>query len=63
MLSACPPYLRPDIKDSLLAGDVITIEPGLYIPGIGGCRIEDVVVVTKNGFEQISNLSISWEIE
>ena len=32
-------------------GHVITIEPGVYIKGLGGCRIEDTVIVTKDGFE------------
>lgn len=62
LLSACSPFLRPDVNDYLVAGDVITIEPGLYIPGRGGCRIEDVVIVTNNGFDRISSLSIPWEI-
>jgi Xaa-Pro aminopeptidase len=40
-----------DIK--LAAGMVFTIEPGLYRPGLGGVRWEDVVVVTKNGCERL----------
>jgi len=46
----------------LKAGHVITIEPGLYYPEIGGCRIEDVVRVTKDGYEKLSNLHYRWEI-
>jgi len=46
----------------LKAGHVITIEPGLYYPEIGGCRIEDVVRVTKEGYEKLSNLHYRWEI-
>lgn len=38
----------------LAAGNVITIEPGLYYPGIGGVRIEDMGVVTAGGFERIT---------
>lgn len=46
----------------LKAGQVITIEPGLYYPEIGACRIEDVVLVTKDGYEKLSSLHYKWEI-
>ena len=46
----------------LIANQVITIEPGLYYPEIGACRIEDVVQVTKNGCERLSSLHYKWEI-
>jgi Xaa-Pro aminopeptidase len=46
----------------LKAGQVITIEPGLYYPEIGGCRIEDVVRVTRDGCERLSSLHYRWEI-
>ncbi len=46
----------------LKAGQVITIEPGLYYPEIGGCRIEDVVRVTEEGCEKLSSLHYRWEI-
>jgi Xaa-Pro aminopeptidase len=45
------PILSPDSKDILAAGNVVTDEPGIYIPGLGGVRIEDTVLVTKNGAE------------
>lgn len=47
----------------LKVGQVITIEPGLYYPEIGACRIEDVVRVTKDGYEKLSNLHYRWEIQ
>jgi len=43
------PFLKPDTKETLKAGQVITIEPGIYIPGKLGIRIEDDVLVTKTG--------------
>jgi|tagenome__1003787_1003787.scaffolds.fasta_scaffold20963188_2 Xaa-Pro aminopeptidase len=41
--------------DELLAGDVITLEPGCYRPGFGGCRLEDLVLVTAGGCEVITD--------
>ncbi|MDP3947968.1 MAG: Xaa-Pro peptidase family protein [bacterium] len=43
------------IKGQILEpGNVITIEPGLYYPGIGGARVEDTVLVTEHGFENLA---------
>jgi len=43
------PFLKPDTKEKLKAGQVITIEPGIYIPGKIGIRIEDDILVTGTG--------------
>jgi Xaa-Pro aminopeptidase len=40
--------------EALVSGNVITIEPGLYYPGIGGVRLEDIGVVKKTGFENFT---------
>jgi Xaa-Pro aminopeptidase len=47
------PRLRWDATDVLPEGAVVTIEPGVYIPGLGGVRIEDMVVVTADGCRPI----------
>src|SRR3989440_4660294 len=43
-------------------GQVITVEPGLYYPGLGGVRIEDVAVVTKRGIRMLSHFEKRLEI-
>ena len=48
------PMISKSSKDKLRAGDVVTIEPGVYIPGKLGVRIEDDVLVTETGFKLLS---------
>jgi len=55
------PVLRAKAKPKLKEGMVVTIEPGLYYRGLGGCRIEDVVHVVKGGCEKISSAPYKWE--
>ncbi|MEL7496668.1 MAG: Xaa-Pro peptidase family protein [Planctomycetota bacterium] len=50
------PYLSPIHEGTLKTGMVVTVEPGIYLPGIAGVRLEDDVLVTKNGYEVLSNL-------
>ena len=49
------PTLSSRSTDELRAGMVVTIEPGLYFPGWGGVRIEDLVLVTPQGMENLSS--------
>lgn len=54
-----PPYLVEQSEGELVAGDVVTLEPGLYIDGVGGVRIEHNYLVTDAGFERLSDHQIS----
>ncbi len=50
------------VDHKLKRNTVVTIEPGLYYPGLGGCRIEDVAVARKDGPEVISSCHYRWEL-
>ncbi len=56
-----PPRLSVG-EDILKEGQVVTVEPGLYYKGIGGVRLEDVVVVTKTGCKNLTKFPRSLEI-
>jgi Xaa-Pro aminopeptidase len=56
------PRLSPRSDDVLAAGEVVTVEPGIYLPGKLGVRIEDLVVVTEDGCTNLSTLPKSLQI-
>jgi Xaa-Pro aminopeptidase len=58
-----PPSLSQINKDILAAGNVVTVEPGIYLPGYGGIRIEDTVLVQKNGAKKLTVGSYSLGAE
>ena len=47
--------------ETLVAGDVVTLEPGLYVDGVGGIRIEHNYLVTDGGFERLSGHTIALQ--
>jgi len=56
------PSLSSRHTKPLLPGQCVTVEPGLYYLGLGGCRIEDCVLITKKGCEMLSKHPYDWEI-
>jgi Xaa-Pro aminopeptidase len=56
------PIMRSKSPWKVRKGMVLTVEPGLYYHGLGGCRIEDMVHVVPGGCELISKAPYKWEI-
>ncbi len=51
------PVLRPESTDVLEPGNVVSVEPGIYLPGDAGVRIEDLVLVTEEGRERLTQFT------
>jgi Xaa-Pro aminopeptidase len=58
-----PPVLGPESKDKLAIGNVVTIEPGIYLTGFGGFRVEDTVAIGKTKTEKFTNGFYTLESE
>ncbi len=56
------PGVTPNSQVVVEEGMVFTIEPGVYLPGLGGVRIEDMVLATGKGCRVLTGLSRGWEI-
>ncbi len=54
------PFIVRHSSETLVEGDVITLEPGLYIEGVGGLRIEHNYRITADGYERLSQHDLSW---
>lgn len=55
------PNFKPKSEDVLPVGCVMTVEPGIYLKGYGGVRIEDMILITKNGYKNLTNISKDLE--
>ncbi len=55
------PNFKPKSEDVLPVGCVMTVEPGIYLEGFGGVRIEDMLLITKNGAKNLTNVPKDFE--
>ena len=55
------PQVSTDSRDRVTPGHVFTVEPGVYVPGVGGVRIEDVVALAEGGAEVLTRSPKAWD--
>jgi Xaa-Pro aminopeptidase len=56
-----PPFLVAESDETLAVGDVVAVEPGLYVPAVGGMRFERNYLITPDGFECLTNHALTLE--
>ncbi|MNI74986.1 putative peptidase [compost metagenome] len=56
------PSLHGLNEDMMEAGNVFTVEPGIYVPGLGGVRIEDDILVTETGARTLTSFPKGWTV-
>jgi Xaa-Pro aminopeptidase len=56
------PYLGFNSGDPLKTGEVVTVEPGVYVPGYGGVRIEDTVLIKSKSIENLAHVEKELEL-
>jgi len=53
------PFFVRHSTETLVEGDVVTLEPGLYVDGVGGIRIEHNYAITATGYERLSHHALA----
>jgi Xaa-Pro aminopeptidase len=56
-----PPYIVPESNETLMEGDIVTIEPGQYHAGLGGMRFERNYLITADGYETLTHHFLGLE--
>jgi Xaa-Pro aminopeptidase len=56
------PRIAEGSEDVLQVGDALSCEPGLYIPGIGGARFENMLLLTENGIEELTKSPVDPQV-